>query len=178
MSVFFIKICLVAVGTEQDIRHPVRGSAHLFTDNFQVNSGIAFDDKFVVNMPDDKAVAKSFHSIAEDVAADGLNDILYELRSVGFNAFPLLRGTDTFIGDGFTAELIGTDSRLHIGKSASGRELDEKHSAFIKEQDTTDISIDPMGDSGFDSTVNVPPEGCDHGVGSTPGIDEGLKLFF
>ena len=34
LSVFFIKIGLVAIGAEQDIRHPVRGSSHLFTDNF------------------------------------------------------------------------------------------------------------------------------------------------
>ena len=44
MSVFFIKICLVAVGAEQDVRHPVRRSAHLLTDHIQVNVGAAFYD--------------------------------------------------------------------------------------------------------------------------------------
>lgn len=178
MSVFFVKFGLVAVCAEQNIRHPVGRPSHLFTDDFQVNSGIAFDDKFIVDVSDDKAVAKSFHSIAEDVAADSLDDVFHEFRPVGFNAFPLLRRANTFIGDGFSAELIGTNSGFHVGKSASGRKLDEKHSAFIKEQDTTDFSFDPLGDSSFDSTVNVPPEGCDHRVGSTPGIDKGLKLFF
>ena len=34
MSVFFIKHGLIAVGAEQDARHPFRGSAHLLTDDF------------------------------------------------------------------------------------------------------------------------------------------------
>lgn len=37
MSVFFIKIGFVPIGAEQDVRHPVRRSAHLFTDHIQVN---------------------------------------------------------------------------------------------------------------------------------------------
>ena len=37
MSVFFIEISLITIGTEQDVRHPVRRSAHLFTDHIQVN---------------------------------------------------------------------------------------------------------------------------------------------
>ena len=117
MSVFFIKIGFVAVGAEQDILHPVGRPSHLFTDDLQVDSGIAFDNQFIMNMPDDKTMAKSFHSVAENVAADGLDDILHEFRSVGFNAFPLLRRANTFIGDGFSAKLIGANPGLHIGKS-------------------------------------------------------------
>lgn len=86
LSVFLIKIGLVAIGSEQDIRHPVRGSAHLLADHFQINSGVTFDDKFIVDVADDKAVAESLHSIAEDVTADGLDDILHELRFIGFDA--------------------------------------------------------------------------------------------
>lgn len=33
MSLFFIKCCFVSVSAEQDVRHPVGGSAHLFTDD-------------------------------------------------------------------------------------------------------------------------------------------------
>ena len=43
----------------------------------------------VQDVTDDEAMPESLHSIAEDVAADGLDDILNELRSVGFNALPL-----------------------------------------------------------------------------------------
>ena len=50
MSVFFVKIGLVAIGAEQDVRHPFWGSAHLLTDGFQINIGAAFDDQFIMNM--------------------------------------------------------------------------------------------------------------------------------
>lgn len=118
-SVFFIKISFVSVCSKQDVRHPVRGSAHLLTYGFQVNAGIAFDDQFIMDVPDDEAMPEGLHSIAEDVAADGLDDILHEFRPVGFNAFPFLCGADTFIGDGFSAELIDTDAGLHIRESAA-----------------------------------------------------------
>ena len=41
--VLAIPIRLVAVGTEQDARHPVRRSAHLLTDHIQVNIRAAFE---------------------------------------------------------------------------------------------------------------------------------------
>ena len=115
VSVFLVKHCLISICSEQDVRHPVGRPSHLFTDDLQVDSGIAFDNQFIMNMPDDKTMAKSFHSVAENVAADGLDDILHEFRSVGFNAFPLLRRANTFIGDRFSAKLIGANPGLHIG---------------------------------------------------------------
>ena len=54
-SILFIKLCFIAVGAEQDVRHPVRGSAHLFTNCFQINAGITFDDQFIVDVSDDEA---------------------------------------------------------------------------------------------------------------------------
>ena len=90
MSVFLIKIGFVAVGAEQDVRHPVRGFAHLLADHIQVNVRAAFDDQLIMNVADNEAVAESFHSVAEDVAADGLDDVLHELRTIGFDAFPFL----------------------------------------------------------------------------------------
>ena len=56
MSVFFIKTCLVAVGAEQDVRHPVRRSSHLFADDIQINSRAAFDDKLIMNIPVSKSI--------------------------------------------------------------------------------------------------------------------------
>lgn len=107
-------MCLISVRPKQDVRHPVRGYSYLFTDDFPVNSGIAFDDQFIMDMTDNETVPKGIHSIAEDVVADGLDDILHEFRSVGFNAFPLLCRAHAFIGDGFSAELIGTDPWFRI----------------------------------------------------------------
>mgnify|MGYP006981814590 CR=1 FL=1 len=48
-----------------------------------------------MHMPDDEAMPEGLHSIAEYVAADGLDDVLNEFRPVRFDAFPLLCGADT-----------------------------------------------------------------------------------
>lgn len=93
MSVFFIKHGIIPVGAEQDARHPFRRSAHLLTNGFQINVGAAFDNQFIMDMSDDKAVPEGLHSVTEDIAADCLDDILHELRAVGFDAFPFLSGS-------------------------------------------------------------------------------------
>lgn len=98
MSVFFIKIGLISICPEQDVWHPVRGYVHLFTDDFQIYTGIALDDQFIMDVTNDKAVPKYLHSIAENITADGLGDILYELRTVGFDASPLFGRAHAFIG--------------------------------------------------------------------------------
>ena len=100
MSVLFIKNGLVPVGAEQDVRHPVLRSAHLHTDSFQINNSAAFDDQLIMNMTDDEAVSESLHGKAENISADGLDDILHELWTVGFDTFPLLCRSNTFVGDG------------------------------------------------------------------------------
>ena len=119
MSVFFIKIGLVAVGTEQNVRHPVWRSAHLLTDHIQVNIRVALDYQLIMNMTDDEAVPESLHGIAEDVAANGLDDVLYEFRTVRFDAFPLLCGSDSFVSDGFAALLVFSDTGFHVGQQAA-----------------------------------------------------------
>ena len=43
-----------------------------------------------MDVPDDEAIPEDLHSIAEDVAADCPDDILHELRDIGFNAFSFL----------------------------------------------------------------------------------------
>ena len=119
MSVFFVKIGLIAIGAEQDVRHPVWRSAHLLTDHIQVNIGAAFDNQLIMNVTDDEAVPESFHGVAKDVAADGLDDILYELRTVGFDALPFLCRSDTFVGDGFAAILVFSDTWFHVGEQSA-----------------------------------------------------------
>ena len=65
-----------------------------------------------MDVPDDEAVPESLHGIAENVAADCLDDVLHEFRTEGFYAFPFLRAADTFIGDGFASELIDANPGL------------------------------------------------------------------
>ena len=57
-------------------------------------------------------------------------NVLHEFRAVGFDPFPFLRGADSFIGDGFAAETVFSDTGLDVGKSCrpEGR-LDEEHPA-------------------------------------------------
>ena len=119
MSVFFVKIGLVAVGAEKDVRHPVRRSAHLLANHTQVNVRTTFDDQLIMNMTDDEAVPESFHSVAKDVAADGLDDILHKLRTIGFDTFPLLCGSNSLIGDEFAAILVFSDTGFHVGQQAA-----------------------------------------------------------
>ncbi len=130
LSVFFIILCFIPICPKHDIRPPVRGAAHLLTNGFQVNTGVAFDDQFIIDVSDYEIMPESFHGIAEDIAADGLVDILYKLWFEGFNAFPFPCGANTFISDRFSAELIGSNPGLHICKPASRRKLDEEHVAF------------------------------------------------
>ena len=66
----------------------------------------AFDDQLIVNVTDDEAVPERFHSVTENVAADGLDDILHELGILGFDTFPLFCGTDFFIGYRFAVILV------------------------------------------------------------------------
>lgn len=178
MSVFFVKLCFVAVGAEQDIRHPFRRPSHLFADCFQINAGAAFDYKFIVDVSDDEAVPEVFHSVAEDVPADGLDDIFHKFRPVGFNAFPFLCGTYAFIGDRFPAELIDPDPGLDIGQPPAGGKLDEEHSALIKEADAADFRWNALCDRSFDGTVYIPPECSDHGIRGAPRVYQWLEFFF
>lgn len=131
-----------------------------------------------MDVPDDETVTECLHGVAEDIPADGLHDILHELRTVGFYAFPFLGGAYPFIGDGFSAELVLAHPGLHIGEKPAGWKPDEEHTALVEEFDSKNICLYALCDSGLYRTVNIPPEGGDHWVGSTLGIHEGLKFFF
>ena len=157
LSIFFIIIGFISISLEQYIRHPVRRVAHLIADSFQVNAGAAFNDKFIVNMSDDETVPESFHGVAEDIPADGLDDIFHKFRPVGFDELPFLCGTYAFIGDGFSAKLIDTDTGLDIGQSPAGGKLDEEHSAFIKEANAADFRWNALCDRSFDGSSSDRP---------------------
>ena len=59
-----------------------------------------------MDMADDGTTPQRLHSIAEDIPADALDDVLHELRAIAFEPFPLLRCADAFIGDRFPAEAV------------------------------------------------------------------------
>ena len=72
-----------------------------------------------MDMADDEAVPEGLHSIAEDIAADCLDDVLCGFRVIGFNAFPFLCGADAFIGDGFPTVSVFADTGFHICQIAT-----------------------------------------------------------
>ena len=88
--IFLVKFCFVSVGAKLDPGEPGRRSTHLFADGFYIYIAAAFDDQLIVNMSADEAMGECTHGIAEDVPADCLDDVLYEFRTVRFDAFPFL----------------------------------------------------------------------------------------
>jgi len=176
--VLHIKFCLIPIGAELDPGQPGRGSAHLFADDLVIDVLAALNDQFIMYVSADEAVGEGSHGVAEDVPADRLDDVLDELRAVGFDSLPFLRRSDAHVGDGFSAEAVLSDPRLHIGQHPAGGELDEEHSTLAEEMDAADLCRDLFLDCRFDGSVDVPPEGGDHRIGRPPGVDQRLQLFF
>ena len=54
--IFLIKISLVTIGTEQYVWHPGWSSSYLITNGLKGNSLVAFDNKFIMYMPYNKAM--------------------------------------------------------------------------------------------------------------------------
>lgn len=65
-------------------------------------------------MTADTIIPQRPHSIAENIPADRLNDVLHKLRTVAFNALPLLRCANALISDGLATELILADTGFDI----------------------------------------------------------------
>ena len=93
--------------------------------------GAALYNQFIVDVSDDEAVPEGLQGMAEDIAADGLDNFLHELRTVGLDAFPFLCGAYAFIGDRFPAEPVLADAGLHVSQIAPGRKPDEEHAALV-----------------------------------------------
>lgn len=96
----------------------------------------AFDDKLIMDMTTDKAVGEVTHGKTEKVSGDCLYDVLYEFRAVAFDSFPFFSGADAFIGYGFIAKSIFSDTRFDVAKSSTGRKFDEEHPTSTEEFDS------------------------------------------
>ena len=86
-----------------------------------------------MDVADDEAVGKRPHGVGEDVAADRLDDVLHELRTVGLNATSLFLGVRAHVGDGLAAELVLADARLDVCQLPAGGQGDEQHPALYLE---------------------------------------------
>lgn len=74
-----------------------------------------------------EAVGQLLHGKAEQTSADGLHDILYEFRAVGFYAFPFLGGSYIHVRDEFATELVLINVGLYVGEYYAGRKFDKSN---------------------------------------------------
>lgn len=163
--VFLIKITFISVRPEQQPFSPRRRPTHLLTDGVNADIPVAFDDKFIMDMANNITASQRLHGIAEDVPADGLDDVLHELRAIAFEPFPLLCCADAFIGDGFPAEAVLAYPGLYVGKPPSAGELYEQHAALIQEADEANPHGDTFLDGCLHGGVHLPPEIDDVRIG-------------
>ena len=84
-SVFLIEHALVSVRPQQQARHPIRSLSHDIADLLHIFLLRNFDDEFVMDVPDDEAVAKVLHCKTEDIPGYTLDNILDEFRAVTFD---------------------------------------------------------------------------------------------
>ena len=120
-GILHIERALVSISANQDIFHPARSEAHFAADSINWCVQRAFDDQFVMDMAADQLIGEGAHGEHQKISGDGLHDIFYKFRTVGFDTFPFFGGSDTFIGDGFSAEAIFADAGLYITELPAGR---------------------------------------------------------
>ena len=121
ISVLFIKITFVPISTERQPLCPWWSSAHHLADFRYIRIYRALDNKFIVDVAADTIILQRPHSIAENIPADRLNDVLHEFRTVAFNALPLLHCANALVSDGLAAELILTNTGFDVGKPSAAR---------------------------------------------------------
>lgn len=170
-TIFSIKITLISISADQDVRHPVRRPAHDVAEALHRDFRAAFDDHLIMDVADDLAEGQVPQSKAQEIPGDCLNDVLHEFRTVRFDPFPFLRGADSFIGDGFSAETVFSNAGFYIGELPTGGKSDEEHAAFVGEADAADFCFDPLPDSGLYGIIYIPPELYDAWISLTPGVD-------
>ena len=83
--IFLIELGFKAVRAENQAFRPRRRATHLLADGLQRHPGISLDDDFVVHVSYNSAAAKRLHGVAQDVAADALDDIFHELATKTIN---------------------------------------------------------------------------------------------
>ena len=139
-----IKPAFIPIGSELDAREPWRRPAHLLADRVEGYAGAAFYDQLVMHVPDDLAVAQGPHGVSQDVPADGLHDILDELRTVALDPGPVLCGINAHVGDGLAAETVLAEPGLDVCQLAAARQCDEQHAVSHHERDVADPGLRPQ----------------------------------
>lgn len=71
------------------------------------------------------------NGVGENIPADSLDNVLHEFRTVGFDALPFFVCANTYVGDGFAAELVLTNLRFDIRQISAGRQGDKQRTANL-----------------------------------------------
>lgn len=121
-----------------------------------------------MDMAYNKAVGESPHCVAQDITIDGLYNVLHELRTIAFDSLPFLCISNTFVGDGFTTELVLANLWFYIAKASAGREYNEQHSTLVNESDAMSLSSRALLDSCLYCIINIPPKLHDVRIGCSP----------
>ena len=69
-----------------------------------------------MHMPTDETEGEGFHCVHQKVTAYGLDYVLDELWTVALDPLPLLRGSDSFVGDRFPTESVLSDAGLDVAE--------------------------------------------------------------
>ncbi len=138
----------------------------------------AFNNQLIVDMADDEEPGKGAHGITEDIPANCLDDVLNKFRTVRFDAFSFLCGSDSHVGNGLSSERVLPDPWFNIGQGPSGWKPDEQHPASVGKMDVTNSGRNPFFDHLFNGAVHAPPVLHDAGVCIPPGCDKRLEFFF
>lgn len=116
------------------------------------------------------------HAESEQVSGDGLDDVLGEFPTVGFQLAPLSTRRDALVRDGSATEPVLTQLGFHIGQATSGGQSDEHDPGLHGEGQRTNTGR-LAGRDGLDGGgVDVRPQLHHAGVGCPPRIDQRLEL--
>ena len=115
--------------------------------------------------------------MCQNISADCLHDILHELGTITFDAFPFLCAAYTLIGHSLAAETVLSHAWFHIGKPSAAWQLNEQHPALVEKADTVCFCGHSVLDRILYASVNIPPETHDIRIGSSPRIYKRLEFF-
>ena len=68
-----------------------------------------------MNVSADSIFFQSSHGIGQNVAADSLDDVLYELRAIAFGLVPLFLSIQPIVHYRLTAKAILANAGMYIG---------------------------------------------------------------
>src|SRR5699024_9759318 len=139
---------VVAVGGQRQPLGPGGGPGHQFADLVDGGFGWGFDDDLVVDVENDAVAGggDDTEGVGQEVAGDGLGDVLGELPAVGLLGLEFPVHADALEGDAGLAESVGAQPGAGVDQRAAGRQGDGQRPGAHAQGD----GADPLGPAGAD----------------------------